>query len=111
MGTLAYQAIRKKSNSASYYPAYNIFGTVYVSTSRGLSSSTAIRYIAQGKSVWAKSKSLAKTACKKASPIGCAEWGQHGNTSNGYYPHYHAIKRYVGKNNYIHTGAHCWYYA
>lgn len=109
LASVAAQAIKKASREASYYPAYQMFGNVYVATPIGLSKSKAVSYIKRGKSVWAKSRSLARSACKSASPIGAAEYGWHGSMKDGYYPHYHAVKKYIGKTKYTHTGAHCWF--
>lgn len=109
VAAVASEAIKKASRSSSYYPAYMMFGNVYVNTVKGLSTSSAISYIKRGKSVWAKSRSLAKSACKSASPIRAAEYGWHGSIKDGFYPHFHAVKKYNKNGTYTHTGAHCWY--
>ncbi len=105
----AAKAIRKASRHANYFPAFLVFKNVYVATGVGLSEGKAVTRIRLGLSVWAVSKSRAKTACIKASPIRRAEYGWHGSIKKGYYPHYHAVKRYNRNGTYVHTGAHCWF--
>lgn len=104
-------AIKNNSKNYNYFPAYNMFGNVYVATGIGLSKSKAVSRIKSGNNVWAKTANYAWSACVQASPIGAAEWGWHGDrkTSSGYYPHYHAVKKYKSNGQYVHTGAHCWY--
>lgn len=102
--------LKQKANNADYFPAYLIRNNVYIAAGIGLSYDSAVRRIRWGKSVWATSSHRAKVACKSASPIGCVEWGWHGSVNNGYYPHYHAVKKYKSNGTYTHTGAHCWYY-
>ncbi len=102
--------LKRKANNAEYFPAYLIGNDVYIAAGIGLSYDSAVRRIRWGKSVWATSKHRAKAVCKSASPIGYAEWGWHGSVDDGYFPHYHAVKRYYSDGTYSHTGAHCWYY-
>lgn len=111
LASAAADAIKKNSSKYNYFPAYNMFGNVYVSTMVGLSKTKAVSRIRNGNHVWAKNESYAYSACVQASPIGAAAWGWHGNrkTSSGYYPHYHAVKYYKSNGQYVHTGAHCWY--
>lgn len=111
LAAAAADAIKKNSSKYNYFPAYNVFGNVYVATTVGLSKSKAVSRIKSGSNVWAKNESYAYSACVTASPIRAAEWGWHGNrkTSSGYYPHYHAVKYYKSNGQYVHTGAHCWY--
>ena len=114
-GTTCYLAaeiadeIERHSKKYNYFPAYNAFGNGYIATGVGLTQSKAVSRIKNGKHVWAKTESHAITACSKASPIGAVEWGWHGKLSDGYYPHYHAVKYYKSNGRYVHTGAHCWY--
>ncbi len=107
----AADAIKRNSSKYNYFPAYNMFGNVYIATMVGLSKTKAVARIKSGNHVWAKNESYAVSACRSASPIGAVEWGWHGNrkTSSGYYPHYHAVKYYKSNGQYVHTGAHCWY--
>lgn len=107
---VAAKAIKNKSNSASYYPAYIMRNNVYVATAIGLSRATAIKRIKRGQNVWAKSAALARSVCMAASPIGVAEYGRHGTVEQGQYPHYHAVKYYLKSGRYVHTGGHCWFY-
>ncbi len=102
--------LKRKANNAEYFPAYLIGNDVYIAAGIGLSYDSAVIRIRWGKSVWATSKHRAKVVCKSASPIGYAEWGWHGSVDDGYFPHYHAVKRYYSDGTYSHTGAHCWYY-
>ena len=111
LAAAAADAIKKNSKKYNYYPAYNVANNVYVATKKGLTKSKAVSRIRNGSNVWATSATYAYEACVSASPIKAAEWGWHGNrkTSSGYYPHYHAVKRYKSNGSYVHTGAHCWY--
>lgn len=111
LASAAADAIKKNSKKYNYFPAYNVFGNVYVATKVGLTKAKAVSRIKNGKNVWAKNSDYAWSACVSASPIGAAEWGWHGNrdTNSGYYPHYHAVEYYKSNGKYVHTGAHCWY--
>lgn len=101
----------KKNSNYNYFPAYLVRGNVYVSTKVGLSFTSAVIRIKWGQSVWTTSEYLAKSVCRYASPIGCIEYGWHGNrnVNYGYYPHYHAVKYYTANGEYVHSGAHCWF--
>lgn len=115
-GTTCYVASKvgellKKNSNYNYFPAYIMYGNVYVCTKIGLSFTSAVIRIKWGQNVWATSEYLARSVCRYASPIGCAEYGWEGNrnVNSGYYPHYHAVKYYTSSGKYVHTGAHCWF--
>lgn len=115
-GSICYVASKvgeslKKNSNYNYFPAYLIHNNVYVSTKIGLPFISAVIRIKWGQNVWATSGYLAKSVCRYASPIGCAEYGWEGNrnVNYGYYPHYHAVKYYTSSGKYVHTGAHCWF--
>ncbi len=96
--------------SFNYYRVLKVYLLLALfATGIGLTDKKAVSRIKNGKNVWAKDKDYALAACIAASPIKAAEWGQHGKLKDGYYPHYHAVTKYIGKNRYKHTGAHCWY--
>lgn len=103
--------IKSKAARSDFFPAYLIRNNVYVAANIGLSFTQATIRIRLGQSVWAKSEYLAYSVCINASPIMRAEYGWHGNQrrENGYYPHYHAVRFYISKREYVHTGAHCWF--